>query len=70
MIPVSWQIDPKILMQLVADPNPEKARKAMTKNSLCQRGQLWLKSRSRASNRKLESVNGSLACPVSKRQSR
>jgi len=27
---VSWQIDPKILMQLVTDPNPEKAKKAMS----------------------------------------
>ena len=27
---VSWQIDPKILMQLVTDPNKEKAKKAMT----------------------------------------
>lgn len=27
---VSWQIDPKILMQLVTDPDPVKARKAMT----------------------------------------
>ena len=27
---VSWQIDPKILMQLVTDPDPVKAKKAMT----------------------------------------
>ena len=27
---VSWQIDPKILMQLVTDPDPVMAKKAMT----------------------------------------
>ena len=27
---VSWQIDPKMLMQLVTDPDPVKAKKAMS----------------------------------------
>ncbi len=26
---VSWQIDPKLLMQMVSDPDPQKAQKAM-----------------------------------------
>ena len=26
---VSWQIDPKILMEMISDPDPEKAQKAM-----------------------------------------